>query len=195
MNFSFAPPISVQLVQPKQRLPSVFSSRPTQPTQLPRRRPHRACLPPEDRKEDESRTQCKPEQDTSRKREHFLSMEAAETEKSFDEMDELAEEWIGANLGRWEWYERVKSRREKLWSQLRKQEDEVEREYDQLKKTLMDIDVVFGTKLTDGDATISPMGWGIIVCTMLLYIALGYAFVEIVVRIAIGSTTPSLPFF
>ncbi|PXF48673.1 hypothetical protein BWQ96_01525 [Gracilariopsis chorda] len=107
----------------------------------------------------------------------------AEAEATFDELDTLAEQWIGADLNRWEWYERMKARRGKMMTESRKTDEEMDEGYENLRQTFMEFDAVFGTKMLDDETRISPVGWSIVVITMLLYVLLGYAVVELVVKL------------
>lgn len=108
------------------------------------------------------------------------------------EIDELAEEWIGADLARWEWYERVKARRQRMISASRKNEEKIDEELQELKRTFMEIDALFGTKMLDEESEISPSGWSTVAVITLLYVCAGFWAFELVVRL-LTSATPSFP--
>lgn len=107
----------------------------------------------------------------------------ADAEATFDELDTLAEQWIGADLNRWEWYERMKARREKMMTESRKTDEEMDEGYENLRQTFMEFDAIFGTKLLDNETRISPYGWSLVVFIMFLYVFLGYVAVELLVRL------------
>lgn len=119
-----------------------------------------------------------------------------ETEASLDdivELDHLAEEWIGSDLARWEWYERLKSRRARLLAAAARNETRLNEEFDTLRRTLMDFDSVFGTTLLDGQSNVSPTGWGVLVTIMMLYVGLGYAALHVIVSFAMSSGGTGFP--
>lgn len=115
-----------------------------------------------------------------------------ETEATFSELDELAEEWIGANLARWEWYEHMKSRRQKMLCVVRKREQELSHEFEELRRTFMEFDALFGTSMLDERSGISPAGWGTVALVMLGYVAFGYWLFEFVVK-ACTDYAPGFP--
>ena len=99
------------------------------------------------------------------------------------EIDRMAEEWIGSDLARWEWYERLKSRRAKMTRNLVRQEDNLDSEVRKLHRTLLEFDSVFGTELMEGSGTkVSPAGWTLLVAVMMMYVGVGYAAVHFVVH-------------
>lgn len=108
------------------------------------------------------------------------------------EIDELAEEWIGADLARWEWYERVKARREKMLQAGRVNEEKFGQELQELKRTFMEIDALFGTGMLNERSEISASGWGTVTLITLLYVCAGFWAFELVVRL-LTSVTPSFP--
>jgi len=114
-------------------------------------------------------------------------------DESIQEMDELAEEWIGADLSRWEWYERMKSRRQRLLNVIEEREETLDKEFEELRRTFMEIDAVFGTKMLGKDSDVTATGWSVVALIMVLYVGLGYALFEFLVRF-MTSVTPSFPY-
>lgn len=97
------------------------------------------------------------------------------------EIDHLAEQWIGSDLGRWEWYERVKARRDRMLLVQKESDEKLGAELQELKRTFMEIDAVFGTNMMKNNE-VSAAGWSTVVLVMLLYIVIGYWAFELVVR-------------
>lgn len=124
----------------------------------------------------------------------MLDSEISETENAFEELDHLAEDWIGNNLGRWEWYERTKARRAKMMSSLRKQERQLDDDYDELRRTFMDFDALFGTGMLDEEGSVSNMGWTMIGSIMVLYVGLGYWILESIAKVSMDAYAGLPPF-
>lgn len=114
------------------------------------------------------------------------------TGTTMTDIDDLAEEWIGADLARWEWYERVKARRERMLKTGRENEEKFGEELQELKRTFMEIDALFGTGMLDERSEISPSGWSTVAIITLLYVCAGFWGFELVVRL-LTSVSPSFP--
>lgn len=99
---------------------------------------------------------------------------------AMQEIDQLAEQWIGSNLARWEWYEHVKARRERMLRASKEKDEKFDEELQELKRTFMEIDAVFGTNMIENNK-VSAAGWSTVVIIMLLYVILGYWAFELVV--------------
>lgn len=108
------------------------------------------------------------------------------TTQRLAELDEIAEEWIGTNLARWEWYERVKARRRKLMAMARERDREFDEELEELKRAFMEIDAVFGTAMLDEDRKVTVAGWSVVGFVFLGYVVLGYWVFEWVVGALMG---------
>ncbi|CAN8071408.1 unnamed protein product [Agarophyton chilense] len=113
----------------------------------------------------------------------------AEAEATFTELDAMAEQWIGADLSRWEWYERLKSRRQKMMVESKKTDKDMDDSYERLRDTFMEFDALFGTKFLDNETRISPVGWTIVGLIMGLYVFIGYAAVELIVKLITETST------
>lgn len=96
----------------------------------------------------------------------------------FTEMDRIAESWIGSDLSRWEWYERLRSRRSKFITQAEKETVQFNEDMEQLRRSLMEIDAALGTGFLDENNHITMMGWLFLFALTSLYIAVGYAIVH-----------------
>lgn len=94
------------------------------------------------------------------------------------EMDRVAESWIGTDLSRWEWYERLRSRRTKMLALVEKNEAQLDEDMEQLRRTFMELDAALGTKLLKDDSNISPTGWGVLFTVLALYVGIGYSIVQ-----------------
>lgn len=108
------------------------------------------------------------------------------------ELDQIAEEWIGADISRWEWYERMKARRQRLLTSVTHQQSEFDKEVEQLHRALMEFDAVFGTSMLSEDSKISPLAWFTMFFIMGLYVVLGYTIFELVVHLAMDMNTISI---
>lgn len=100
-------------------------------------------------------------------------------------MDQLAAQWIGTDLARWEWYERLKSRRDKMDTMLAESEARFDADVEDLRTTLMELDDVLGTNMTDEKSEITPAGWASVVLLMLAYLGIGYAIIQAVWHVVI----------
>lgn len=98
-------------------------------------------------------------------------------------MDRLAEGWIGTDLARWEWYERLRSRRTKMMSMIQKNEARLDEDMEQLRRTLMELDAVLGTKMLDDESNVSPAGWLTLSAILAVYIGIGYTMVQTLVYV------------
>lgn len=114
-------------------------------------------------------------------------------DETFNEMDQIAEEWIGADLCRWEWYERMKSRRNKLRVAIDKREKDIDKDLEELRRTFMEVDAVFGTKMLDDNSEVTFAGWSVIAFSMALYIVVGYSLFEFFVTMLTSAAPPSFP--
>lgn len=97
------------------------------------------------------------------------------------EMDIFAEQWIGTDISRWEWYERYKNRQEKIDKINVENKRRLDEEMTLLKNTLMELEDAFGARLLDEKSNVSPLGWGIIALIMSSYIAFSYVVIHALV--------------
>lgn len=112
---------------------------------------------------------------------------------SMIKLDDFAEDWIGTDIARWEWYERMKARRSRMLKSVRKSEETLDKELGELRKSLMDMETVFGTGFLDEDSNeISALGWTTVALCFALYVAVGYALFGLVAS-TISSSGPSFP--
>lgn len=155
----------------------------------------RACtngpVPEEDKPEGGSREDGQKSSAVKEKDANLARIEEM-TGTTLAEIDTLAEEWIGANLSRWEWYERVKAKRERMLKAGRENEEKFDNELQELKRTFMEIDALLGTGMLDERSEISPAGWSTVVIITLLYVSVGFWAFELVVRFITG-LSPSFP--
>lgn len=103
-----------------------------------------------------------------------------------DEMDRLAESWIGTNLSRWEWYERLQSRRTKLSQQMEDDSKRFDEDLNQMRRLMMEIDEMLGTGLLDTNSNISATGWLFLTLITGVYIGIGYTIVHVLVGVVMS---------
>ena len=108
------------------------------------------------------------------------------------ELDQMAEEWIGADISRWEWYERMKARRQRLLRSVINEQSEFDKEVEQLHRALMEFDAVFGTKMLSEDSKITPFAWFTMFFVMGLYVVLGYTIFELAVHLCMDMNALSI---
>lgn len=163
-----------------------LSGRRTRATTL---RPGRARLTMDQRggepdagNENERQSPSKEEVETERLQRKKREMEELLDAGTIAELDEAAEQWIGSDLTKWEWYERLKSRRERMTVKMTENESRMEEELQELRRTMLEVDELFGTGMIDSEANISPFGWGSLVTIMILYVGVGYALVNTIVH-------------
>lgn len=159
------------------------------------RRVWHACtngpVPEEDKAESGPREEGKKGGAVKKKDANLERIEAI-TGTTLAEIDKLAEEWIGANVSRWEWYERVKAKRKRMLKAGRENEEKFDNELQELKRTFMEIDALFGTGMLDESSEISAAGWSTVVIITLLYVCIGFWAFELIVRFVTG-LSPSFP--
>lgn len=93
----------------------------------------------------------------------------AEVEASNAEMDELAETWIGSDISRWEWHERLKSRRDIFKTTMVENEVNLEEEWQEVRHAFLVLDDMFDTSFLEEDSSISPMDWGLLIACRLWF--------------------------
>lgn len=117
---------------------------------------------------------------------------APEERAAMIELDAFAEEWIGCNISRWEWYERMKHRRQRMLDDVRKREAALNREMDELKNALMDLDTLMGLGFISGtDSKITPAGWTAVALVALCNFLIAYTAFELVSNAVMGAFPPS----
>lgn len=109
------------------------------------------------------------------------------------EVDNFAEQWIRSDLARWEWYERFKARRQKLSQTVEKNDAQLEEDLEQMRRSFMEIDAIFGTSMLDHESNISPVGWSVVVAIMALYVSIGYGVVHYLVYFVSAVLPASFP--
>lgn len=137
-----------------------------------------AVVPPgsnSERKDDNSR---KPEEN---KNSTFPNQTSDQSQQPMSEIDMFAEQWIGSNISRWEWYERYKSRQQKIDQVNLDNKRRLDEEMRLLKNTLMELEDAFCVGLLDEKSNVSPLGWGLIACIMSSYIACSYLVIHALV--------------
>lgn len=114
------------------------------------------------------------------RREKAIHVQMSKQDEDMNEVDAMAEQWIGSNLGRWEWYERLKARRKKLEEREKRGEEAVDREMQELIRAFREIDAVMGTRFINETGKVTIVGWSIVVMIFVAYVALGCVAVELV---------------
>lgn len=107
---------------------------------------------------------------------HLPADEAAELAA----LDALAEEWIGGSIARWEWYERLKARRERLRARTAARRAEVDGQMGELRGVLMQVDALLGVGLVDEKAErVTVAGWAAVAVVGLANLVVAYACLEL----------------
>lgn len=159
----------------------------------------RACHRSPYNSEEEGSKPSEEARNNSGTREHAQNHQSSDSQmatalqQELAEMDRVAESWIGTDLSRWEWYERLRSRRSKMLSMVEKNEAQLDEDMEQLRRTLMELDAVLGTKFLNEDSNISPTGWGVLFTVLALYVGVGYTIVQGIV-FAITTLMPGSSF-
>lgn len=123
--------------------------------------------------------------DNSRKQDgnknSLFSKQKPDEVQAMSEIDMFAEQWIGSNISRWEWYERYKNRQQKIDQVNVENKRRLDEEMRLLKNTLMELEDAFGTGLLDEESNVSPLGWGLIACVISTYITLSFVAIHAIV--------------
>lgn len=109
------------------------------------------------------------------------------TSQRLADLDKIAEEWIGSNLARWEWYERMKARRRKLMALAKERESELDSDLEELKRLFMEFDALIGTSMLDEEMRVTAAGWSVVGVVCLGYVVVGYWLFEWVVHTVMGA--------
>lgn len=154
---------------PVRRLRAATSPRRSR-TRLRRPRPPTCAADPPERE------RPKPAQVDASKYAHLPADEAAEMVA----LDALAEEWIGGSIARWEWYERLKARRERLRTRVATQQELFDGQLAELKGVLLQLDAFFGLGLVD-EATdrVTAVGWAVVAGVGCANFVVAYACLEL----------------
>lgn len=115
-----------------------------------------------------------------------------EARESMIELDMLAEQWVGSDLRRWEWYERVKGRRDRLLQVQKETNDQMDEELQDMRGALQDFDDLFGTE-TIKDNNVTASGWVLLGFVFMLYGFIGYWAFQLVSSFISTLTPPSFP--
>lgn len=107
--------------------------------------------------------------------------EEEDADGEYAELDAMADAWIRGDVSRWEWYERMKSRRKSLLNVVRQREVELDEDFEELRQTFMEFDQVFGTHMIDESSRVSNVGWAVVACIVLGYVVVGYVVVDFLV--------------
>lgn len=109
-------------------------------------------------------------------------------------LDQLASGWIGTSIARWEWWELIKSRRERLRTHAKRHEQELSTQLDDLRTVLMQLDTLLGVGLVERDSErISVMGWAMVLAASCANFILAYSAFELVSN-TLGAVLPAAPF-
>lgn len=129
---------------------------------------------------DASNSRDSPTNSTSSSDGKYADMDLESREKML-ELDRLAEEWIGTDINRWHWYENMKSRRNRLTKLVKSQEDSLEKDLNDLRTALTDLDSLLHLGFLDEpNGRITSAGWLVVFLSFAANAALFYAGIRVI---------------
>lgn len=111
-------------------------------------------------------------------------------------LDQLASGWIGTSIARWEWWERIKARRERLRARTTRHERDISSQIDELRTILLQLDTLLGLGLVERDSDlerISVLGWAMVLAISFANFVVAYSAFHVLSNV-LGAVLPSHPF-